>query len=395
LKKDTHNSGTAQWRVGIAGTGFIAAGLYRCVLRSSEFKAAGVLTRRPAAEVKNFPAEILVSDIATLVESCDVVVECTGDVVWATEVVAQALAAGRAVVTMNSEFHVTTGSWFVGKGLLSEAEGDQSGSLAALHEEALALGFKPIVYGNVKGFLNHNPTLEEMEHWARVQGISVPQVTAFTDGTKIQIEQALVANGLGADIACAGLLGPAKATLADGAGVLAAAAYKRHAPIADYVLTREFPGSVFIIADHDDAEADALRYFKLGSGPHYTLKRPYHLCFFEIIKTIRRLRDGGGVLLDNSATPRISVASVAKRDLGPGTKINRGLGGFDARGEAVEITSAKGHLPIGLLMNAVIKRQVKAGEIISMDDVDIPDSLALRAWFEIEEQALKKTPKSK
>ena len=40
-----------------------------------------------------------------------------------------------------------------------------------------------------------------MLHWSRRNGISLPMVTAFTDGTKLQIEQALVANGLGATIA--------------------------------------------------------------------------------------------------------------------------------------------------------------------------------------------------
>ena len=45
----------------------------------------------------------------------------------------------------------------------------------------------------MKGFLNHHPTPGEMRYWAKRQGISLRQVTSFTDGTKIQIEQAFVA----------------------------------------------------------------------------------------------------------------------------------------------------------------------------------------------------------
>ena len=98
---------------------------------------------------------------------------------------------------MNSEFHVTVGSYFVDKGLVTEAEGDQPGVLAQLHEEAISMGFKPLVYGNIKGFLNENPTADDMEYWGNKSGISLDMVTSFTDGTKVQIEQTLVANGLG------------------------------------------------------------------------------------------------------------------------------------------------------------------------------------------------------
>ena len=110
------------------------------------------------------------------------------------------MAASIPVVTMDAEVQVTTGSHFARKGLFTEAEGDQPGCLAALREEAVQMGFLPLVYGNIKGFLNHNPVPDEMAFWAKKQGISLDKVTAFTDGTKVQIEQGLVANGLGAGI---------------------------------------------------------------------------------------------------------------------------------------------------------------------------------------------------
>ena len=92
--------------------------------------------------------------------------------------------------------------------LSTKASHLQPGSLAALHEDVVAMGFRPLVYASQKGFLNHTPERREMRHWARKQGISETATIAFTDGTKVQIEQALVANGLGAGIARAGLIGP-------------------------------------------------------------------------------------------------------------------------------------------------------------------------------------------
>ena len=50
---------------------------------------------------------------------------------------------------------------FVERGLLSEAEGDQPGCLAALAEDAVATGFQPLVYCNMKAFLNRDPNPEE------------------------------------------------------------------------------------------------------------------------------------------------------------------------------------------------------------------------------------------
>ncbi len=59
------------------------------------------------------------------------------------------------------------------------------------------MGFKPVVYENIKGFLNTSPSKEDMEFWSKRNGTTLGMTTSFTDGTKVQIEQALVANGLG------------------------------------------------------------------------------------------------------------------------------------------------------------------------------------------------------
>ena len=319
-----------------------------------------------------------------LAANCDMIVECSGDVLHATVVIDTAMKAGLPVVTMNSEVQVTTGSWFSGRGMLTEAEGDQPGSLAALAEEVQAMGFQPVIYGNTKGYLNLNPTLKDMEFYSKKQGISLAQVTAFTDGTKVHIEQALVANGLGGDIPGARLVGPHTATLREAVDILAPHAAAAGKAIADYVVTPECPGGIFIAATHDAAQQAQLEYFKLGTGPLYIIQRPYHLCHLEIGKTVMRVARENRVLLDNSPLPRISVAAIAKLDLQPGEHIERGMGSFTMRGECVRWADHLGHLPAGLMQHATIRRQVKAGDILTMDDVDLPDSLALRAWLDIE-----------
>ena len=372
------------FRVGVSGTGFIARGFIAASRGRNDFRITAVLTRRPPVSVEGIPQELLVRTEEELADHCDLIVECSGDVLHATKVVDQAFRAGLPVVTMNSEFHVTTGSWFTGRGMLTEAEGDQSGSLAALAEEVTAMGFKPLVYGNTKRYMNLHPSPEEMEYWAAKQGISLDQVTAFTDGTKVHIEQALVANGLNAGMAIGGLAGPRTETLRQATDVLAEHAYAAGGPIADYAITPECPGGIFIAATHDSIHASALSYFKMGPGPVYIIQRPHHLCYLEMAKTIRRVANEKRPLLNNGSNPGISVAALAKRDLKPGDRIARGLGSFAVRGKCVTTRDHLGHLPIGLLQNAVVRRKVKAGDIMDLDDVELPESLALTAWREIE-----------
>jgi predicted homoserine dehydrogenase-like protein len=195
------NSKLSVTRIRIVGTGFIGQGIVLALESQKDLQVTKVLTRRKInPEFKFVRPELLTDSIDELIEHSDLVVECTGSVLWATLVLDRVLEANIPVVTMDSEVHITTGSYLAQKGLITEAKGDQPGCLAALRESAIQMGFKPLVYGNIKGFMNLAPTPEDMVYWSNKQGISLDQVTSFTDGTKVPIEQAFVANGLGADV---------------------------------------------------------------------------------------------------------------------------------------------------------------------------------------------------
>jgi predicted homoserine dehydrogenase-like protein len=376
-------------RIGVVGTGFVSRHFVLALERHEGFRLSQVLTRRSIETCGEFPVpDALTNSAEQLVRDTDIIVECSGDPIYATEVIAQAVDAGVPVVTMNTEFHVTAGSFFVGKGLVTEAEGDQPGCQAALREEAVELGFAPLVYGNMKGFLNRNPTPDDMEYWADRQGISLPMVTSFTDGTKVQFEQALVANGLGATIAATELVGPAEDDLSAASELLARRAKEIGSPIADYVLSPTLPHGVFIVAEHDERHGAALRYLKLGDGPFYTLIKNNIFVYLEIMKTVKRVVREGRGLLDNSTRPVASVAALSKRAIAPGTKIEAGIGSFDVRGVAVRIAEYPGHLPIGLLSQAVVATEIGPGQILTFEEVELPPSLAVQAWRKTERSVL-------
>lgn len=370
-------------KIGIIGTGFIGDGLLKTIGLLPNMTVSCILTRRNLSEFSN--QDLYTNSVDKLIDCSELVVECSGDPVYATDILVKVLQAGIPVVTMDAELHVTSGSYLSQKGLITEAEGDQPGTLAALHRDIVTMGFKPLVYGNLKGFLNHYPTLEEMQYWSRIQGISLEQVTGFTDGTKLQIEQVLVANGLGAKIAIQGMYGYLGEDIEEGSIRLAEQAKAIGAPISDYLLChpqakKKFPAGVFITAEYDHRQASALKYLKLGNGPFYTLIRNYHLCHLEIPKTIRQVIRGDGVLLDNSDHPSASVAVISKTLLKPGTRITRAGRSFQVRGEAISIDAVPNHVPIGLMGNAVITRMIEPGQMILFDDVEIADSLAFQGW---------------
>ncbi|WP_444684342.1 SAF domain-containing protein [Alkalicoccus luteus] len=365
-------------KIGISGTGFIATGLYKRLQQDEEFTVSGILTRRRPEDVLQIETTLLTNDIGKFAASAEIIVECSGDVHHGTEVIEEAHRMGLPVVTMNAELQVTTGSYFIKTGYITEAEGDQPGSLAALRENVLSMGFTPVVYGNIKGFLNHHPSRQDMMYWAEKKGLRLSKVTSFTDGTKVQIEQVLTANGLEADILQQGLTGETVDNVEEGGRRLAEAGNGR--PVSDYVICQAGPPGVFITASHTGAQQAALDYFKLGPGPYYTLTTPFHLCHLEIVKTLRRVVNGEPQLLTNNIAPQISAAAIAKRTLEPGEFISEGCGSFEVRGEAVKTALQPDHIPIGLIKDAVVKRPVAAGKILHISDLELPRSRALSIW---------------
>jgi len=370
-------------KIGIIGTGFVGGGLKRTIEEFSDMEVSCVLTRR---DLEDFPCEkVYTNSVQELIDKSDLVVECNGDPIYVTDILCRVLDAGLPVVTKDAELHITSGSYLSTKGFITEAEGDQPGVLAAMKKNLVSMGFKPLVYGNLKGFLNLHPTFEEMEYWAEKQGISLEQVVGFTDGTKVNIEQVLVANGLDAVIAKQGMFGFESDDIDMDSKRLAALAKEIGNPISDYLLQKrpartKFPPGVFITSEYDQKQAPALNYLKLGEGPYYTLIRNYHLVHLEMPKTIREVLMGHGVLLNNSAQPTASVCVIAKKELTPGTILSRNLRNFQVRGEALPIKDAPNHVPIGLVNDIVIRHRIEPGQILMFDDVDVPESKAYEGW---------------
>lgn len=375
------------YKIGVVGTGFIASGFVHLLENTPEFSISKVLTRRPAESVKDFPQEYLTNSVTELIDTSDIIFECAGDAAYATDVILQAANAKKKVVTMNSEFHVTAGSFFAKRGdYVTEADGDQPGCLARLKLEMEGMGFEPQAYVNLKGFLNPNPTEDEMDYWSKKQQLALDQVVSFTDGTKLQIEQAFVANGLGATIAKDGMIGATVDHLHD-LDYLVDASEKAGMPVSEYLLCKGSPPGVIIVAKSKEAEwrPGYLPFSRMltTDGKGYVILRPYHLCHLEVLNTIRKIIDGAPILLNNSVSPRITVGAVAKKPLKAGATIKKGAGGFDVRGHAIQLAEYRDAVPICLLKQTRIIKDIAPDEIVRFEHVDLAETKALEIYRQI------------
>ena len=377
--------GRPRVRVGLSGSGFVARALYPVLEATPDFTVTGVLTRRPPAlSAGAFPEALLTNSRDALIERADIVFECSGDTRHAAEVLAAAGAAGRRLVTMNAEAQVTVGTELLHMGFsITEAHGDQPGATAELDAEVRAIGFTPVAYVNLKGFHDPDPSPESMRYWSEKQRSTLSAVTSYTDGGKMQIEQVLVANGLGAGIARQGMIGGAVDDLLD-LGYLAAEAERIGRPVSDYVVHPKGPKGVLVLATSADAERtpdySVFTKVRTHDGRAYVLVKPHYFVHLEVPKTLRGVVAGAPPVITNGLAPTVSIAAVTKRALPAGARIAAGLGGFELRGEAVRIADHPDAVPITLLVGAVTRHGLDKGAVVTEADADVPDSLARRLW---------------
>ena len=126
--------------------------------------------------------------------------------------------------------------------------------------------------------------------------------TAYTDGTKLCIEMALLANALGLATPVPGMHGPRAAHVREVFDLLDVdGLWRRHGPFVDYVLGAQPDGGVFAIGRCEHPyQRDMMAYYKMGKGPLYLFYRPYHLCHVEAMKCVAEAALDGRSLLEPS-----------------------------------------------------------------------------------------------
>lgn len=322
-------------------------------------------------------------DLIARCELLDVFIEATNSIPAGGRHAIAALEHGKHVVMMNYEADLLFGPWLArlaeDKGrVYTVCDGDQPAVLKRLVDEVALMGFKLVMAGNIKGYLDRyaNPTTVIPE--ADKRGLDYRMCASFTDGTKLCVEMAVLANGLGLQTATPGMFGPRAASVLD---VFDKFDFDRiwdgERGLVDYILGAEPRGGVFVVGYNDDAyQREVLATFpsRLGAGPYYVFPRPYHLVHFEAMASVAEAVLNRRAILKPDFGFRTNVYAYAKRYLRQGETLD-GVGGYTCYG-LIENCDANGWNsgpPICLADGVILKHDVAQDEKILWDDVEFDD----------------------
>jgi predicted homoserine dehydrogenase-like protein len=373
-------------RVGILGAGFMGQGLTNQIIKSVPgMRMVAVYSRKlqKALHVFNYSGRtgaveattqtqlddairadkpVVTEDPMLLArsEAIDVLVDVTGSVEFGARVALEAFKHKKDVVWMNAEIDATIGpilqTYAAKEGvILSACEGDEPGIQVNLYRWVKGLGLTPRVIGNVKGLQDPYRNPETQRAFAEKWGQNPAMVTSFADGSKINFEQAIVANATGFVVRSRGMSrGVEYRDDVTKLGKLYDIDELRSlGGVIDYTVGTPLT-KVYCLAEHPDPKQQHyLNLYKIGDGPLYSFFIPYHLVHFEVPNAIARvvlLRDPVAQPL---AGPVVEVSAVAKRDLKAGETLDD-YGMYMTYGEAViaDEMSAGRYLPEGLVQGA-------------------------------------------
>jgi predicted homoserine dehydrogenase-like protein len=332
-------------------------------------------------------------DLVACSDSVDVVIESSSSIRSAAKYAVSALAHGKHLVLMNAEVDLAFGPYLMdlarkNKVTYTSCDGDQHGVIKRITDDIKLWGFDLVTAGNIKGFLDRysNPTKIVPE--ADKRRLDYRMATAYTDGTKLNIEMALLANSLGLITLKPGMHGPKAGNVQEVFQLFNfEELWKDKAPFVDYILGAEPGGGVFVVGHCDDEyQRFMMDYYKMGKGPFYLFYRPYHLCHVESMESVRDAVLDGKSLLQPSAGFQTNVYAYAKRDLKIGEKLD-GLGGYACYG-MIENCGKKGDesLPICLANEVVLRRNISKDEKIYLSDIDFDPG---RIDFDLYDKALR------
>jgi predicted homoserine dehydrogenase-like protein len=388
-------------RLGIVGMGAMGKGLlyqakvtpgFRCVAVNdivpgrAEECAAWLGISCEASGTKKKLKEIISSGKLAIVddplaiaccEQVEVFIEATSGIVDSCIYCKTAIEHGKHVIMMNAEADMAFGPYLMKLArdhgvIYSSCDGDQPGIIKHLYDRMVLWGFEPVMAGNIKGFLDRYSDPVKIIPEADKRRLDYKMATAYTDGTKLNIEMSLVANALNMKTKVPGMYGPAAKEIKEVFNLFDfEKLWADKVPFVDYILGAEPGGGVFTVGFcENEYQQFMMNYYKMGNGPFYLFYRPYHLCHVEAMEWIARAYIYKEALLKPDSGFKTNVIAYAKKDLKRGDKLD-GLGGFTCYGliENSGDISNPG-LPVCLADEITLLSNIDKDQRISLSDVD-------------------------
>ncbi len=311
-------------------------------------------------------------------EGIEAIIEATGDVEFSCPVAMHAIKNKKHLILMNAEIDATIGpilKVYADRAgvVVTNADGDQPGVMMNLYRFVKSIGYNPVLAGNIKGLQDYYRTPATQKGFAEQHNITAQMATSFADGTKISMENAVVANATGFSVGRRGMYGPECSHVKEAVDLFPED-QMLNGGLVDFILGAEPGPGVFVIGYNDHPVRQGyMNYFKMGDGPFYVFYIPYHLPHLEVPLTAAR-----AVLFHDAAVtpigrPVCDVITMAKRDLAEGERLD-GIGGFTCYGmiENSDVSREERLLPMGISEKCVLKRDVPKDAAITYADVQLP-----------------------
>jgi predicted homoserine dehydrogenase-like protein len=373
------------------GIRLVAIASRRLEQAADAFAGAGSPNARPVASRQALRAAIesgrpaITTDWRLLCEAeqVDALLEVTGSIEFAAQVVSAAIDNGKHVLLMNADLDGTVGPLLKRRAdaagvILTFVDGDQPGVIMNLYRFVRGVGVRPVVCGNNKGLQDPYRTPKTQADFARRWGQKPHMVTSFADGTKVSYEMAIVANATGMRVGRRGMFGPEVepgTPMEAAVKLLPVERFVDGPGIVDYVVGAAPAPGVFVMGVVDNpAQRPYLASYGLGDGPLYLFYTPYHLCHFEVPNTIVRAVDFGDATIAAAGAPQVEVVATAKTDLAAGTTID-GIGYYMTYGqcENADIANRDRLLPMAVAEGCRLLRDMRRDEVLTYADVELPE----------------------
>ena len=317
--------------------------------------------------------------LAARAESADVFIDASNAIQDAARFCPVALDHGKHLVMMNAEADLAFGPYLMQRAAeqgvtYASCDGDQHGVIKRLVDDLRLWGFDLVMAGNIKGYLDRyaNPTSIIPE--ADKRNLDYRMCTAYTDGTKLGVEMALLANALNLKTPVPGMHGPRADHVQEVHDLFDLnALWREHGPVVDYILGSEPDGGVFAVGYCENPyQQRMMQYYKRGDGPFYIFYRPYHLCHVEAMEAIATAVLDDRSLLQPESGHVADVYAYAKKDLEPGDELD-GIGGYACYGliENCADQDETPGIPMTLADDVHVTTEIEKDEKVPISQVEI------------------------
>jgi predicted homoserine dehydrogenase-like protein len=309
----------------------------------------------------------------------EAIIECTGEVEFGARVATEAIANRKHVLLVNAELDATVGPILKVLAdragvVITNADGDEPSVAMNMFRFVRSVGYRPVLAGNVKGFLDHHRNPDTQKGFADANGQRPFMVTSFADGTKLSLEATTLANATGFKVRQPGMEGRRLDHVRDLLDLYDPKELLDEG-LVEFVLGAEPGSGAFVIGYNDDPTLmPYMSYFKMGDGPLYMFYRPFHLTNVEAPLSVARAVLFGDAAIAPAGGPVCEVATIAKRDMEAGEELD-GIGGYNCYGQIDNFENARLNdvLPIGLAAGARLTRAIAEDEPIRNADVTLPE----------------------